>query len=454
MTGLRAGAAMVDITPVMGIQIAGDIGRYRPVEEIREPLYARALAVEAGGRTGCLLSLDILAIDNARVEYLRREAQARFGLDPEALLVHVVQNHAAPAIGHFFVRDSYPFSDDLWFLRGGDDRYNPGALEGILAAIGQALQALEPARMAVGRGVDGRVAFNRRFIMRDGTAKTHPPNTDPDILQTEGPIDPEVSIATFTAADGRVIAALLHHTCHPVHGYPERWISGGWPGAWADEMQEIVGVGCVPLVMNGACGNVHHNNHLDPTYRDDYHGMAAKLVETSRTVLGRLEPVDVPEVVIARRMLRIPLRELDAEEMAGYDRLLAEHPEPIWLDEAHTAVHWDWIYAHSMMDLRDVRAGKPYYDYEIQLFRLGSLAIPAWVGEPFVEAQLRLKRHSPARWTMVAHMSNGYVGYIPTVEALARGGYETRAANHSKLAVDALETITDATLEMLEEAYR
>jgi len=43
---LRAGAARVGITPEMGIQLAGDIGRKRPAEEIRERLHANALAVE------------------------------------------------------------------------------------------------------------------------------------------------------------------------------------------------------------------------------------------------------------------------------------------------------------------------------------------------------------------------------------------------------------------------
>ena len=43
-TQLRAGAAETDITPAMDIQIAGDIGRRRPVNEIRERIYAKILA--------------------------------------------------------------------------------------------------------------------------------------------------------------------------------------------------------------------------------------------------------------------------------------------------------------------------------------------------------------------------------------------------------------------------
>jgi len=133
--------------------------------------------------------------------------------------------------------------------------------------------------------------------------------------------------------------------------------------------------------------------------------------------------------------------------------LITEHPEPMWKDDNHEAVEWDWVYAHAMMDLKANRARQPYFDYEIQVFQLGNTAIVAWVGEPFVEAQLQLKLHSPAAFTMVAHMSNGYVGYIPTREALRRGGFETRTANWSKLVPEALESITEASLELLQELF-
>jgi len=45
------------------------------------------------------------------------------------------------------------------------------------------------------------------------------------------------------------------------------------------------------------------------------------------------------------------------------------------------------------------------------------------------------------------------VGYLPTKEALARGGYETKTAHWSKLCPDALETVVDATVEMLAAAF-
>ncbi len=43
---LMAGAAEADISPELGIQLAGAIGHRRPAEEIREPIYTRALVLD------------------------------------------------------------------------------------------------------------------------------------------------------------------------------------------------------------------------------------------------------------------------------------------------------------------------------------------------------------------------------------------------------------------------
>ena len=112
-------------------------------------------------------------------------------------MVHVTQNHATPSIGHLFLIGSKTrFPAEYPWLMGGDDRYNEPTIQKCIEAIG-----MGGGEIGTGIGVnrsrrlDGRVAFNRRFIMRDGTAKCHPMPCDPDILHVEGPVDPSVGVA-------------------------------------------------------------------------------------------------------------------------------------------------------------------------------------------------------------------------------------------------------------------
>jgi len=326
-------------------------------------------------------------------------------------------------------------------------------LEGFPSAIEQAFQRLQPVTIRIGRGVDGRVAFNRRFIMRDGSVQTHPGNCNPNVLQAEGPVDPEVGVMTLTAENGKDVAVFLHHTCHPCHGYPHRYVISDWPGIWAEMMQPYASETCVPFVVNGCCGNIHHNNHLDPHHENNHHRMAQMLSETASGVLKRLETQKSAAFAAEQTVLRLPLRTLALSVVDAACKLVNEHPAPKWLNTEKTRVDWDWMYAVATLDLKNTQEHAPYCDYEIQAFRLGDTALVALMGEPFVEAQLKIKLESPAPYTFVAHLCNGYVGYIPTAAPFKRGGYETRTANWSKLQPEAMDTIVNAALELLKKLF-
>jgi len=124
----------------------------------------------------------------------------------------------------------------------------------------------------------------------------------------------------------------------------------------------------------------------------------------------------------------------------------------MWNDQRDN-IHWDWVYALATLDLADRQKKQTTYDYEIQMLRIGDLALVAWAGEPFVEGQIELKKRSPAAHTFVAHMSSDCTGYLPTREALARGGYETRTANWSKLAPEALEEVVAHSVSLLGDLF-
>lgn len=450
---LRAAAARADITPPLGTQIDGDIGRYRPTEEVRDPLYARLLVLEQNNRRFCFLSMDLLSITHEWAGRIRRMASERFGFQDDAVAVHVSQTHSAPSMGQLMLSDRLPATKKYPWLRGLDNKdYCPFALGRIEQAIQAAIEKLQPVQTGYASELDGRVAFNRRYVMRDGTSEMFGGRRRHEILHIEGPADPEVGLLAFKSPAGQIAALLMHHTCHPTHGYPHRYISADWPGKWADLIQPILGGG-LPLVINGCCGNVHHNNVLDPSLVDTADRMGELLSETTRKAMGKLQ--DQPHPVLAWRSntLRLPFREISKQEFDEARALIAKHPEPMWLDESHTRVDWAWCYAASKLDLEELVATHQHFDYEVQVLRVGDVGIVVLIGEPFVEGQLEIKMRSPAKRTYVAHMSNGYAGYIPTPRALKSGGYETHTSIGSKLAPEALGLIVEESVRLLDALF-
>lgn len=457
-TPLQAGAAEVDITPKAGIHLAGDVGRWRPAKLALDPLFARALVLESGGKRLCLVVLDLTIVTEEYTDLIREEAARRFGLEPSAIMVHATQTHTAPSLGHFMFDESFPTPPDVPWLRGGDPHYFDFAVERILEAIQHATLCLEPVRVGIGSGIEGRLAFNRRAVMNNGKVAMPGPCWQSPLGPTyirylEGPIDPEVGIVCFQNASLKMVAMLLHYTCHPVNVFPKPLVSADWPGAWAAEMKKAFGQDCVPLVINGCCGNINPWNPFDPDYIPDHQRMGRMLAETAGKVIETLTFEDSALLDWRVTHLNIPIREVEPELLAEAKSVLAEHPEPLWSESEPHRVEWRWMKAASVMSVHLRRQRAPELDYEIQAFRVGRTAIVGLPGEPFVEGQLRIKMASPTFPTYIAHCVNEYVGYLPTREAFLRGGHEVETRYWAKLVPEALDMVVAATTDLLSELF-
>ena len=102
---------------------------------------------------------------------------------------------------------------------------------------------------------------------------------------------------------------------------------------------------------------------------------------------------------------------------------------------------WEWQ--------RRVGTRELIEDVEVQVVRLGEIAVAALPVELFTAFGRRLKARSLFADTFVATLANGWHGYAPTAEAFTRGGYEPFLAYQSRLVPEAGERMTDAALGLL-----
>jgi hypothetical protein len=460
---LRAGAAQVEITPPAGTHLSGSIGRFRPAQSVLDPLYAKALVIESGGRKLCLVTLDVTIVTRPWTEQIRAAA-AELGLAPDAVMVHAIQTHSAPSVGHFMLDDDFPnVSPEFEWLRGGETPFYEHAAQGAIEAIRRADESLQPVQVGAGSAVNDRLAFNRRGIRRDGTAcmpwlfsSLQQPLGPTDVRYLEGPTDPEVGVVCLRDAAGRMVAMVLHHTCHPVNVFthlPNLVVSADWPGAWAAEMCGVYGRSCVPLVINGCCGNINPWPPFEPDFVCDHRRMGRELAETAGRVIERMMFREGSAIAWGVREVPLAIREVASEALAAARKTLAEHPQPPWADDERTAVSGEWISATQLVSVDLLRRREPEMPYEIQVLGVGDIAIVGLPGEPFVEGQLAIKIGSPTYPTYVAHCTTQYVGYVPTREALARGGHEVSTSYWAKLCPEALDVVVENAVGLLREVF-
>lgn len=472
-THLLVGAAEIDITPAIGTHLAGDMCRLRPAEKILHPLFARALVA---GRSAapdetsiCLLTLDLCTIGNECAAHLRQELARQFGFRREAVMLHLAQNHSAPSLGgHLFLTPDSPYvSKDFWWVYQGDPNYLDFLAPRLQEVVQRAIAAMQPVTMACLGRADGRIAHNRRFIKRNGSVQSQPLVDDLfEVLCVEGPTDPEVGVAVFKNRAGEITAALLHHTGHPCSHFSSNWVTPSWPGAWCRAFKQLAGQQCVPLMLNGCCGNINVWSNVPFERIPADETVAEWLMQSTAAVLEKLvftEPSELAcnSVILPMNFADLELQ-LGRENLAHARQLLEKHPQPRWRDQAKTNLDVEWIFAVVANDLHRRIQSTQTYSYEVQAFRLGDLGLVGLIGEPFVEGQLEIKRQSPAKRTFVAHMCNGYIGYVPTRQSHRAFNYNflspegspvRRGANLFLLQEDALERIGAAAIDALKGLF-
>jgi hypothetical protein len=464
---LRAGAAAADITPAAGTHLAGSgAGEHRPAQSVLDRLFAKAVVFESGERRMCLVTLDVTIVTGDYTARIRQGISAATGIDPDAIMVHAIQTHSAPSLGYFMLDRDFPLeiSADNEYIWGAERAYADGAAAAAVAAAVQAVASLRPVRLGVGRGIVGGLAFNRRGVRRDGSimmpkpqGRDRQPFGITELCYLEGPMDPEVGVLCVQDAQMRPVACLLHHSCHPVNVFGNREtyyaVSADWPGAWATEVETGWGGQGVAVVLNGCCGNLNPWHPFDPECTPDHRRMGRELAAMSQRVAHSLRFSATAALDWCVERITLPYREIPAARLQEVAEILAAHPVPP--RAANGEIDPRWFLAASTRSVELCRRREPQFTYEIQLLRLGDVALVGLPGEPFVEGQLEIKTRSPAAFTFVAHLTSHYVGYLPTRAAYARGGHEANAevTYWAKLAPGSLETVVERTVALLQDRF-
>lgn len=423
---LRVGFSKLDITPPVGAIITGP-GAPRSTGT-DDPLFVKALVVESGGKTLAIVGLDLVKVTLELADAAISEASQRTGIDRHAVMICPSHNHSSPLI---------PAIGDA---RSTNKDYIATLPGRIAESIEQAFKAAQPARMFLGRSLVFEGIHNRRVVSKaDGLAlntwlkKLNDLEQSPQVLGTEGPIDPELWVARFDALDGRVLGTLVNFTCHPaLHDRIQisTW-SADFPGVIAEQLAEAYGKQAVCVFTQGAAGNIAPPVQFTPDWRERSAVFARAAVDAAKRAI----PIKGPIVVgYARRDVAVPCRD-PADQREGAIARLGWRPD--MFEGAKRA-------AASMPRIRNV---------PVNAGRIGPLGIATNAGELFVEWGISVKKRSPFPYTIVCELTNDWVGYEPTAQAIENEGYET-LAGVDFITLKGIESLVDTAVKLLEELHR
>jgi hypothetical protein len=273
------------------------------------------------------------------------------------------------------------------------------------------------------------VAFNRRFLMKDGLQRTHPGKMNPDIIAPAGPEDPMVTVLSF--CDRKTFAPLgciVNFACHGTHMngllYSADYIK------WVvDTLRAAYGPGFGVVFLNGACGDVTQVDNRSPRpmefgpYWAERTGRSvggAALQAVARTDYVRNASIDRESVKV-----RAGIRAISADALREARVLLRK--------EVPTAENVETIYANELIKVSTLREQCAYRNLEVMGVRVGNGMFWGVPAEFFQAFALDVAGTSPFGHTCCVELANGYHGYVCAESAFAGGGYEIRTARSSFL---------------------
>ena len=443
---LRAGAAVVDITPALGVANGGVIARGGPVTHIHDELHARCLVLDDGATRLAIAICDMRMLGGEVVARAKSLAGEATGLAPENILIAATHTHAAPAMVGIHPEPR-------------DRAYAEFVARRIADGITRAGHHLAPAKVGWGFGSAPQHVHNRRWFMkpmaiaanpfggRSDEVKMNPPRGT-DLLKPAGPVDPQVSVLDVRHTDGRPLALLANYGLHYVGGYQAGHVSADYFGLFADRVQGLLGADrqhppFVAMMSNGTSGDVSNNDFRAKPERlpawvkmqrvaNDLAGKVAKVV-------GNIGHHATAPLAVAATELQLGVRRPDDARLGWARRTLANDTDPKRLTRPE-------IYAQEALALAKFPARVPVV---LQAFRIGDLRIITVPCEMFAETGLALKQEAGLGPLFIIELANGYRGYLPTPRQHEWGGYETWPARSSYLEVQAAPKIRAALLGLL-----
>lgn len=431
-----AGVGKTDITPRTDIWMDGML-RAHPSEGVHDRLYARALVLSntaAAREAFVLVSVDVCVLGAEMTRAVQRGVEARAGIPASHIILAATHTHSGPST--------------LGLLVPKEESYVQELTGKLIALIANAAQDLAPVKAGVTTGREETISHYRRLLADDGhVVMNWEPFPPEHIVGPLGVADAEVGVVKVVAdtpgGPGRVLAVLFNHTGHPnVLSGDNYLFSADYPGLATQLLEEEFGG--IALFFNGAQGSVD----IDGLRDRDWEGLdrtgralARSVSEAARTI--------VPAGSLALRgacaAYALPGRRITDDEWRWAQEVLAQTSGAV---AAVADGVGDDYKAALYQQLRD--EGPRALPVEQICLAFDDSALLTFPGELYTEIGQHIKAHSPFKHTFIIGLANGYVGYIPTAQAIIEGGYaeDTRRADAA-----AEQVVVEHSLDLLHCVY-
>ncbi len=460
---LLIGSATVDITPKLPVALCGQF-HLRIARSIETPLTANVVVLESRDNDrmsdmAVMVSCDLVYIPNELLAAVRSEVHARVpGIDVEKIFLNGTHTHTAPVL----IDGKYPIPATGVTQPG---EYRRFFCDRVAEAISSAWS--KRGNGAVSWGLShAAVAYNRRSVYRDGSAKMYGPTDVPEFLGLEGYEDQDIGTLFFWDESGTLVAVVVNVSCPSQEVESRSAVNADFWHPVRERLKKRYGDQLCVLGWTGAAGDqsphLRYRQAADERMRR-LRGLT-RLEEIARRLTRAVDDAyDVvkndrhSEAVLVHRVesMRLPMRQVTEAEreaaQAARDQCVARiKKDPAVSRQVERRIKWYQTTVDRFEE--QLKNPNPTYETEIHVVRLGDIAICTNAFELFTDFGIRIKARSKAVQTFVVQLA-GPGTYLPTDRAV-RGGHYSAIVESNLVGPEGGQLLVDSTVDLISRLWK
>jgi hypothetical protein len=434
----RVGYGCVDITPELGIGLAGmGDDATRRANNVESRLYMTCIAVtDENENTVLLMTSDSIRTETWVCDTMRNNIARELNVPRTHIFSSTTHTHNAP--------DTIATGYTQLYIDAG------------LEACKLAMEERKPAEIYVGNNETQGLAFVRHYVMSDGSIIGDNYGTDAGktYVGHETEIDAQVQLIKFAREDDKDIV-LMNFRGHPIisgngdHTYLS--ISAGYVDDCRKTMEKTLG--CYFAYFQGASGNVNDQSRItsEHNFRFDYLDHGKKLAEYALEVMDELKKVNTGAVEVKTINYTGNVRQ-DSEEYIQAATLFNNAYKTGKSYAEAIKASGNKCFSHvALSDIKMRQNQGKTMTLEMAAVSIGDVAFISTPWEMFDNTGKNIKDGSPFEQTFVMYLTNGRGKYLPSEPAYSNGCYEKELSYFGKGAAAEIEGLY---IDMLKELHK
>lgn len=417
---LKVGSSCIDITPTKEVYLGGT-AELRKTNKIYSRLYVNTAIIDDGIKKILFISLDLLWLNDLFIHDLKKHINKKFSIPETAILICCTHTHNAPSVSKILPNipvDIYIL--DLLKIK-------------IISSIENAYKNIESVIMGYFSKLIPH-SFNRRTIVEGNILWMGASNQDPPIIDSEGPSDQELISIWFKNNTGKVKTVIVNYSAHPNNWCFDNIISSDYPGEIKKALNSHLNQDTAVLFLQGCCGNTGIKNYQLNQYNKMYDPIEDAIRTGENIAYEIIKNIHINDnyysnhqyINFTNTSIDVPKRKINISCFAKAKETLKK----VDTSKKHTYTgynpkEWELYWANSILALKEDYINNKTYNFNFSIFAIGNITVITNPAEMFVEFQLCIKKELNLNKIIVAELTNGYCGYVPTQKSLKNGGYET-----------------------------